>query len=314
MFNFVFFATEYDWYPYMYMEILEQKKIIFFKAVEEIFNDSELLIYRSANREDYSFLYERALKRISFDNLQPVCFVHFSRFLSNMKNGLLIAEQHIFPECKKVHYFTDSRHITNDNVSFLLKNVDEIGVYDPNIANICKFRFWPNSFPNVTFQSINPEYDICFVGYGLGRTRTITDIVLLCKKVGLKFAVYIMEPDSDVERIEEIHYISELIPYREYLDILSKSNCVLELERKNDFHACSLRVLEAVVLKKKILTDNAFVFNMPCCSGRKGNIQVFKSVSEIDTNFFKERDVVDYEYAGEYSSVLFLERIALCLK
>lgn len=134
-------------------------------------------------------------------------------------------------------------------------------------------------------------------------------MVKACNDVGLTKAVYIMEPDEDAEHIEEIHYISELIPYKDYIEILNKSNCVLELERKNDYHASSLRVLEAVILNKKILTDNDNIFNMPCCSGKDKYIQNFNHVWEIDIEFLKHRGEVDFGYKGEYSAELFLKKI-----
>lgn len=168
MYNIVFFATEYDWYTFMYKEILDKENVLFYKSIEELFDSSELLKYKTGNKEGYDLLFEKAIERIVFNNANPLCFIRFSRFLPHMKNGLLIAERRVFPFCKRVHYFTDYRHITEQNVSFLKRSVNAIGVYDPNIAKIFNFKFWANSFPWIELPQKTIEFELCFVGYGMG--------------------------------------------------------------------------------------------------------------------------------------------------
>lgn len=308
MFNFVFFATEYDWYPFMYKDILVKENVLYFKSMSELLERTNMTDHSAECENENVEIFGKILKKIEFNSTRQICFVHFSRFLPYMKNGLLEAEKRVYPDCKTIHYFTDSRHITTVNINFL-KNVDVVGVYDPNIARIFGLQFWPNSFPLINLPKVKLEYDLCFVGYGLGRTEDIAEIVKLCNASGLKTAVYIMEPDVDVEHIDGIYRLTKLMPYEKYLDLLNKSNCVLELERKNGFHACSMRVLEAVILNKKILTDNSMVYSMPCCSGKEEYIQMFDKSWKRNEFFLRDRGKVDFKYTGDYSGELFLKRI-----
>ncbi len=305
--NYVFFATEYDWYPYMYQEILQRDNVKYYKDITVILTTVEkiLILHLRGNSTIKRLVYKRALKRISFGNKNEICFIHFSRFLPHMRNGLIEAERSVFPASRQVHFFSDAQHITDSNISFLRKNMDAIGVYDPSLAERYKIRFWPNAFPSLKPESEEIEYDLCFVGNGLGRSSKIEKIADFCKENGLKTAIFLMNPDGP-KKNKNITYLDSMIPYRETVELVQKSRCVLELQR--DYGGCSMRVLEAVILNKKILTDNINVFRMPCCEGHAQFIHYFQDVDDIDIDFFKVDDV-DYKYAGQYSADRFLKRV-----
>lgn len=300
-YNFVIFAAEYSWYTYMFQEIQGRSDVKYYRIISDMFTSLERKLYYHGNQKVKNWVYKRALKRISFDNDNEICFVHFSKYLPDMKGGLLEAEKAQFPNCKRVHYFTDVTWMTGDNMSFLRDRVDAVGVFDPTIAAKYKIEFWANVFPSLEAESDDVEYDISFVGDGEERAELLEKIAEYCANNGLKAALYVAfygKNNDNRKKSKYITYITELMPYSRAVEITRKSRCVLELAMESKQKSCSMRVIEAVVLNKKILTNNANVFNMPCCKEHQQNIQCFQSFEDIDWSFLKDNKVCNYEYGG----------------
>jgi hypothetical protein len=104
------------------------------------------------------------------------------------------------------------------------------------------------------------------------------------------------------------------MPYSRAVEITRKSRCVLEVAMESKQKSCSMRVIEAVVLNKKILTNNANVFNMPCCKEHQQNVQCFQNFEDIDWGFLKNNKICNYEYGGEYSAGRLLDDITRSLQ
>lgn len=313
MYNYVICATEYDWYQYMYQEILCKDNVKYYKGIDEMLTSTEKKLY-ATKLPIKKRIFSKALKRISFNNENPICFIYFSRFLHTIKEGIVESGRSIFPNSKHVHFFTDAKNITEENLQLLRSCMDSIGVYDPSIADMFNLEFWPNSFPTLKV-STNDDilYDLCFVGNGFDRTEKIEKISEECIRKGLKIAIYLYNVNAK-KRIDGIHYIDNMIPYKDVIEIVKKSRCVLELESKNKKNACSMRTIEAIVLNKKILTDNINIFNMPCCNENKDNISLFNDITQIDWKFLGNTNTVDYHYNGEYAAEKFLGRIEISLR
>lgn len=312
-YNWVFFATIFDWYSYMYQEILDNENVRYIKDVDVIFTPLERYLYHNLSSFIKRIILKRALKRITFASDSPICFVYFAHFLSEIKNGMADVAKQIFPNSQHVFFFTDAKHITAHNLLLLRPKMDCIGVYDPIIAKNFKLEFWPNSLPTINSVKTDEMYDLCFVGNGIDRIDKIEKIFELCSKKGLKVAIYLKTSDTN-NRIEGVHYIDKLIPYTENIDIVKKSRCVLELKSKTKLCGCSLRVQEAVILNKKILTDNINVYEMPCCKNNPQWISYFNTVSDIDWDFLlNQNEKVDYQYNNEYAAKQFLSNIEMSL-
>jgi hypothetical protein len=307
-YNFVIFAADYSWYTYMFQEVQGRSDVKYCSSINDIFSSLERKLYWHGNEKVKKWVYRRALKRISFDNDNEICFVHFSVYLPYMRGGLLEAEKAVFHDCKRVHYFTDVKHMTEENMSFLREAVDDMGAFDPTIAAKYKIKFWSNVFPNLKIENDDVEYDISFVGGGVEREQLLEKIAEHCAKNGLKAAFYVQNNDI-CEKSKYITYITERMPYSSAVEVTRKSRCVLELSRESKQKSCSMRVIEAVVLNKKILTDNANVFNMPCCKEHQQNIQCFQRFEDIDWGFLKDDKVCNYEYGGVYSLEKLLDDI-----
>ena len=314
-YNFVIFATVFDWYRYMYQDILGQENVQFYGDINELFNPIERALYKVhfskkinkiMNLPGKEIWFKRALKKIQFQNSNSVCFIWYSHFLTEIKRGMVEAIKKEMPDSKHVYYITDAKHADAEELDWLKQKMDAIGVFDPTIAEAHDIEFWPNVYPSTKEQKYEEEYDLCFIGKDKGRKSKLEEIALLCEEKGLRTAFYLMTPSKE-RPAQNIHYIDELIPYKKTLEIMLKSKCLLELKMDN-LNTCSVRVQEAVIFNKKLLTDNKNVAKMPCCADSQ-YISYFDTVEEIDWNFVKEPENVDYHYAGEFSAKAFLETI-----
>ena len=62
-------------------------------------------------------------------------------------------------------------------------------------------------------------------------------------------------------------------------------------------------------MKKKILTNNPNIYRMPCCAEDSSGVRLYHKVDEIDWDFLKREEEVDYHYNGEYSAEKLIKRI-----
>lgn len=315
-YNFVFFATTFDWYKFMYKDLLQRKDVQFFEDFSELLNPIEKKLYRihfskKVNRivrlPFKNIWFHKAIQRIEFETEKPICFIWFSHYMHEIERGFVSIVKEELPDSKHVFYFTDAKNITEKNLAVLRPIMDRIGVFDPICAEKNNLEFWPNLYPDTEQKESEILYDICFIGKDRGRQEKLEEIARACDARGIKTAFYLLT-DHDKNSVGSIHYIDRLIPYEEALSLVRSSKCVLELQIER-VKSCSLRVQEAIILGKKLLTDNVNVKKMPCCE-KSGNVTYFSEVSEIPWEDVLDTEPVDYGYKGEFSGNEFLKNIS----
>lgn len=87
-------------------------------------------------------------------------------------------------------------------------------------------------------------------------------------------------------------------PYEEVIQSVVNTNCILEVMQDNQ-EGATLRYLEAVVYNKKLLTNNKSITTFPFYNPQY--MKIFETVDDIDINWIKNQDVVDYGYKDEFS-------------
>lgn len=98
-----------------------------------------------------------------------------------------------------------------------------------------------------TFTSrTEPTFDFFFVGYKKNREDDIIQIQSLLKDFRCCFRVVTSAEDY--------------IPYAKYMEMASHSRCIVEIVHSGD-SACTLRPLEALALRCKLLTNNPKIQN-----------------------------------------------------
>ena len=98
------------------------------------------------------------------------------------------------------------------------------------------------------------------------------------------------------------------MPYEKLLMLTQLSNCIFDMTQVGQT-GVTFRYYEAVVYNKKLLTNNREIVNMPFFDDRF--IHFYNHIEDIDWDWVKRREEIDYGYNGEFSPVNLLTRIEM---
>lgn len=131
-----------------------------------------------------------------------------------------------------------------------------------------------------------PQYDLFFIGADKGRLNQLLDIHAACSDVGVScdFHITDVEP-SRQHRTEDIDY-SKHVSYREVLDRVQRSGCILELLQPGQT-GYSLRTMEAVAYGRRLLTNNRGIASEPFYNSKY--ISTFGVASDLDLAWLQNR-------------------------
>lgn len=312
-FNFVVLATNINLYKYMYKEMLDLKDVKVYWDRSELLELLPIWKKQLAKIHIHMHLpmkkiwYFLAVKRIRFSVNKPICFIWHNHFREEIDNGTVDYIRRIFPNSRHVYFFTDPWAIDDKTVEFLKKKMDIIAIFDKGLADKFGILYFPNVYPkpHAVESETEIEYDICFVGQDKGRIDELSAIAQLCEEHDIKTAFYIGKYQG--QHKSGIQYIQNKMAYVDVVELIKHSRCLLELKVEPD-NSCSLRVQEAIVFNKKLITNNNNVYNMPCCKDSKW-ILCYDKLEEIDWEFIKKNEKVEYNYQGEFSAERWFQRI-----
>lgn len=110
------------------------------------------------------------------------------------------------------------------------------------------------------------EFDIFFVGVDKRRSATLEKLREAFDAQGLSYNINIIT-DKHTDRSDLLAgcYTDRPLPYEECLDLISKSRCVLEVLQSGQ-GGMTLRTLEALFFKKKLITNNTGILHSPIYS------------------------------------------------
>lgn len=103
-----------------------------------------------------------------------------------------------------------------------------------------------------------------------------------------------------------INYYTKWKSYDEIQEQIIGSNCIIEILQEGQ-KTQSLRYFEAVFYNKKLLTNNKNIFNLPFYN--QDYMKYFSCAEDIDLEWIKRKDTIDYHYRGEFSTIHLLEFI-----
>lgn len=153
----------------------------------------------------------------------------------------------------KIHLFFFNV-IENSRHKSMLKddNIDKYWTFDLNDAQKYNINFnspmYTKRIANFLCESIEIKTDIVFVGKAKNREQLIKDIEKQCINQGLATEFKIIKTEKDY------------IKYMDYLKLVMKSKCILDITNKNQ-RGLTLRFMEALFLSKKLITNNIDIVN-----------------------------------------------------
>ena len=227
-------------------------------------NRSDVLLF-PLNRN--SNLFQKVSRKLGNGFSLPPSFVMGTE-LRNSLQSLSIGDAVILAEYTDLSLVSAIGNVVPDNVSRYLwlwnhKGNDEIFLnnlpiikdkkfqvitYDETDAKRFGFR-WHTQFFNIQpyldkFFNESISYDFLFVGYSKNRVEEIENISFLLSSYVCKFVI--------------VENSSEYIPYSKYMEMAIQSRCIVEIVHSGDA-SCTLRPLEAMALRRKLLTNNPAV-------------------------------------------------------
>ena len=141
-----------------------------------------------------------------------------------------------------------------------------------------------------------------------GRTSELAELFSVLKANNLNVEFDITEKDGRkidfYDKKFNIHKRS--ISYKKVLKNTISSNCIIEFLQKNQYSP-SLRYYEAVVFNKKLLTNNKNVKQLQFYDEKY--MRFFENIQDIDFEWVKRREHIDYGYNNEFSPIWIIKKI-----
>lgn len=217
------------------------------------------------------------------------------------------------PECKLIFYLIDGLErvaqvsgVTMDELRSFLAKFDAVYTYDRVDAEKYNLPFveipiWiSHSTPSA---AVNKELYFC------GRDKKRSDLILQVydrlEAAGLRCDFRIDATNAPSYSREGIRF-AEWATYDKVVEEILDTNCILEILAANN-HGATLRYKEAVIYNKKLLTTNPEITHLPYYDSRW--MRYFEKAEDIDLEWLRTVEPVDYGYKGDFSARHFLDTV-----
>ncbi len=247
--------------------------------------------------------------RGQFPENKPICFVFNARSVW-LLNGVDKYLRKKYPGCRIVAHFTDLvRYAYPKEVEKLVEKLDLCLSFDHADAEKYGMGYYPLVYSpyDVPDDPEIAESDVYFVGKAKDRLPQILTAYEKLRDAGLKCEFYItgVAPENQ-KYADEIHYCGQM-SYVENLKHVKKSKCLLEIMQGGG-HGYTLRVCEAIMYDKKLITDNPEIAGAPFFAPER--ISVFRDVNDIDPSFVTAEPLVaEFGWKDRLSPLRLLEYI-----
>lgn len=196
----------------------------------------------------YSKLWEKKAK------CADVIIVHTSCLTKDLPKYL----NSLNPKAKIVAWYWNV--VKEDSLPQDINGICEIWSFDPEDCKKYNMRFnHQYYFKSLVKEPHKTEWDVFFCGSDSGRGEKLTSLYNEFVKLGLNVNFKIVYP-----RYEGVpnSIKSQPLDYKTIADCNSKSKAILEIHRPGQSGA-TIRLMEALFNKKKIITNNPYVKNEP---------------------------------------------------
>lgn len=317
-YNFVIFGCNTDFYTAAYHDIMNLENVRYIGNAMQSQNRLLNLIYRFHTAPQVNRYIKLPLKHLyngkyfvnDFNNNLPLCFFFFGYARGQILEwGYYDYIKSKFPEAKLVCYFQDLIG-SNVNLSFdhFRRYFDLILSFDHGDAQTYKTEYYPLVYSSKCPFDLSAEYpksDVFFVGKAKNRMPEIIAAFEKLTASGLRCDFHITEAEEDYRPYDgEIQYC-DFMPYKEYLCRLKAANCILEIMQHGG-RGYTLRAGEAIAYRKKLLSNNAQLYDAPFY--RKDYVSVFENPDDIDIDFVnKQESNINYDFLEQISPVGLLQ-------
>lgn len=200
---------------------------------------------------------------------------------------------------------TDSMHASSPHMDFVRDKLfsdvwNKVLIYDKYDAAEYGFDWFGYTYYS-SYDFVNQDdivSDIYYVGYDKGgRDKLVLDLYDKITNRGGQ-ARFDVVASKQSKSHGSLKYLDKKISYPQVVSRVKASNCILEVLQKNQ-RAQSLRYFEAIAYNKKLLTNNPGIVELPYYDARF--MRVFESAEDIDVEWIKTKEEINYGYKGEFS-------------
>ena len=268
----------------------------------------------------YKSLYQALSKLVD----KETCILFDTGALANLSVDYLIKIKNIEKDAKMILVAADSIHGSSVHMSRAIPQIfnydwDFIFSYDKNDCKEYNFEYMGQTLYSKLDDVIPSRQisDIYFVGKNkAGRNKDILNMYekFLQARVVTNFNLIDSKTNIHHSRFNNCPGISlycQNIPYEKVISDVLSSNCILEVVASGQ-KAQTARYYEAVCYNKKLLTNNIGIFELPFYDSRY--MKYFETVDEIDFDWVRRKEKIDYHYNNEFSPIYLLDKIANKIK
>lgn len=236
----------------------------------------------------FKFLwYRRCLDERKLDKNGEIVFVFYECFYMTYSRKYLKHLKKKFPNSKFCYVFLNPVNQDKIEKYNAMKEYFDAGVAifrkDAEKYGMLLHEYYSYLPPKVS-KNFEYDSDVFFVGANKGRLTRLLEVYEKLTATGLKCDFHITEVDLQDMRYSESIVYNKRMTYEEALQRMINTKCALEIIQDNDFYF-SIRTIEAMNFKKKLLTTNKGITNYGFYN--PSIIQVFDSVNDIDPEFIR---------------------------
>lgn len=311
------FISEYDYYEKIFSDIDKHSEILLIKNKVKIslLNRFRLRVAKSLEKRIESnkcarFLYNKYLN--SFYSIYPI-------FLKEKIETVILLDNFTFFDDTRFHNFLKkySKKVKIVSINYNVIKTDDSAaqmsrMFDYNFAfdddNCLKYGFYHftgiYSSPNKVIN--NQKQTLFFLGINKNRYRLLKEISIYLNKQSLKTNFTIIDNLMDNSFEDGFIIQNHRESYNNTINKLLDSNCILDIITDQQ-SGLSLRVVEAIIYGKRLLTNNVNILKSPYYN--PNYMKYFNKVEEIDIEFLKDLSPVDYSYNKDFSPINLVKRI-----
>lgn len=241
---------------------------------------------------------------------KPYCFV-IARQDIPMKYFAYL--KRLYPQSKFVKIHRDLLKVAHSNPEYSEENMNRVFdlryTFDEGEAK----RYGLVHFDEIESRvdvPVSEEYpisDVFFAGRAKDRLKKILTAYRIFTNAGLHCDFYITDvPEEERIELPGITYADSFMPYDEMLFRTVNTQCLLDINQTGAVGYTS-RILEAIIYNKRIIMDNPYILHSKYYN--TNYIQFVANMDQIDPEFVKRTDPVNFAYEGDFSPVRLIRSI-----
>jgi hypothetical protein len=233
---------------------------------------------------------------------EMLCYLREEHLRKLQDNGIKLVLVLIDPIAAEYNTASAAREMMK-KVSF-----DLVMSFDP--ADCAEYGFeYCNSIYSVIAEKKDCviKHDICYMGNIKDRFHFIRKLLKAAKANNAELLLRLAgcSPEEMAELPEEVP-LKHVLRYDQIIDLTQESNCIFDMTQSGQT-GVTYRYYEAVVYNRKLLTNNRAIAELPYYDSRY--IRFYDSVEDIDWEWVKCREPVDFGYKGDFSPEKLLEMV-----